>query len=858
MVLLALVFLLFHKDTLPYLAHKYHQDLGIEYAKIEGTLFYGMRVEGLKYDTFLELDVLELRYNLLMLFAPTPRLQKVYTQGLFFDKAKFDSLGDDTKQESSFSLFVEELSMQDSQLLVEGEPFFVDLSASALHYDKTLDLESVSARLRSSYGDLGMRGSILDSELRATVKLTPSEITKEQYLGALASYPQSVMLDLFLTQDLVFLQTDLKDISLKAQEDLLIENLALEAKYMFENQDLFVETNSSLRYEQIHAQVLQSGTLGREGRYETNLNATFRSGELLVEDITAKLIGDTKGLDLSLGYKEHQIQVKTQSFEDFHYQLLSPYLFAKGSGNYKNEKLTLESEIDLNTTIPHIQKLKLQGYYTQEKSSLQLTMPLASIDLSYKENELTGVAKVAQNEFDIYTKSKMQELFIDADIESLKSFLVALELDLGENIDAVDAKIQTKTKLRWVDSLCVESKIEVPWYKIALEDQIPLYGEDLSLVLSYCQDELLVQSYEIQIQEHTFFATKPSKVLIDTNGDLLLEELYINDTMRVQGFVSLERERAELEMKSDRFIYETQDMNLSLAVDLGAEIEFGGKQKISGAVTLLEGLVSFMPREDYKIRDKDIIIIQDIKEKQDLQREIDITIDAKKAISYQVENVDLEFIPDLRLLQSPGKDLSLLGSVSIKRGEITLSDRVFVFDPSSLTFDAREPIDPQLNLNLHHYTLDGIDIKIYVTHTMSDPVILFSSQPAMSQEDILSYILFGESASSVFDTSGGGSSKASVSALLLGTGFKQLLNQSNLLKVDTLNILTNEEGTLGYEIGTRINKNIRLVYKNESVSSMILQYTLSRSVRIDVDVDETGQGVSILYVKEFAFPLGVD
>jgi translocation and assembly module TamB len=71
------------------------------------------------------------------------------------------------------------------------------------------------------------------------------------------------------------------------------------------------------------------------------------------------------------------------------------------------------------------------------------------------------------------------------------------------------------------------------------------------------------------------------------------------------------------------------------------------------------------------------------------------------------------------------------------------------------------------------------------------------------------------------------------------------------VNIDTLNILTNEEGTLGYEIGTRFSKEIRMIYKSDTISSVILQYSLSKSIRIDVDVHETGQGVNIFYIKDF-------
>jgi len=205
--------------------------------------------------------------------------------------------------------------------------------------------------------------------------------------------------------------------------------------------------------------------------------------------------------------------------------------------------------------------------------------------------------------------------------------------------------------------------------------------------------------------------------------------------------------------------------------------------------------------------------------------------------------------PSLVLYKEMQTDLELFGLLNIKSGEVKLEDRVFEFDESEIYFYGGSEIDPYLNLNLHYYTTDYIDIEIYITNKVSSPIVLFSSKPAMSQNDILSYILFDSSASSVFDTTS--ESKTSLSTLLLGSGIKKIVNSSGAIKVDTLNILTNKEGTLGYEVGARFNKNIRIVYKNDEISSLILQYSLSKSLRVDVDVKETGQGVSIIYIKDF-------
>ncbi|OHE12165.1 MAG: hypothetical protein A3J96_08355 [Sulfurimonas sp. RIFOXYC2_FULL_36_7] len=257
----------------------------------------------------------------------------------------------------------------------------------------------------------------------------------------------------------------------------------------------------------------------------------------------------------------------------------------------------------------------------------------------------------------------------------------------------------------------------------------------------------------------------------------------------------------------------------------------------------------YAPQREYAIGDEDIIIIQDIKtQKKMANRDLNIRISSLKPIRYKIKEADITFTPNLTIYQELDGKMQLFGMLQVHDGKVKISDKVFEVDESEIYFYDGEYTNPHLNLNLHYYTLDNIDIEIFITNRLNSPVIIFASNPQMSQDDILSYILFGGTASSVFTT---GSSTASLSSVLLGAGLKEMLNKSTNLKIDTLNILTNQDGTLGYEIGTRFSKKIRVMYKNNEISSVILQYSLNKSLRIDVDIKETGQGVSIYYMKDF-------
>ena len=845
-------FLLFHQDVVPYLAQKYHKEFGIEYTKIEGSLFYGVAIDGLSYGDGLQIKRVELKYNLLHLLRPTPKIEHLFVDGLILDPSKLPASESNTttSQATLPAFFLQKLSLENISLRLEEKKIDFDLQADALYFDGALDVEAFLLDLSTQYGNLAARGVVQDSQVRAQTKLKLEKSLQEKYLASFTNLPRAFTVDLLLDEEGVKLQTQLDAISLRENEAIKLQESSIRVAYPFAQEKIFVDSNSTLVLQEQRIEVSQSGSVDTKGKFISKMEVNIE--DLFAQKIAVDVAGDTKHLDVAMFMQEHSLKLNTTDYQNYSYQVQSPLVHASGLLGLQENRQTLQAMLEFQDLDPKMQKLELFIENKGDETKLSLDSLLLKLQLSREQKRIEGGGSIASNHFHLLGDIDKKELTIYSELQSLHASLVELGIIKEEQELRYDAKIQSATTLFFAHDLLIKSQIDIPYYKIQLDEESIYQGENVSLSLSYQNQQLFIDSYTMFVQDQKIFASKASKISIQSDQDILLESVFINDALLLTGRISPLKKQAQLHLQSDSFMYDSKDANLTLAMDVDADIEFGGKQKIQGEVSILDGAISYMPKEDYKITDKDIIILQDIKEELRTQREVDIKLSSKKGVKYNNENIDLEFVPKLQLTQKSGGRLVILGGITIERGEINVSDRVFEFDQSELTFKGTEQINPQLNLKLHHYTLDNIDIEIYITHTMEDPVIIFSSKPAMSQEDILSYILFGERASSVFDTSGDGDTKSSVSALLLGSGLKELLNQSDMFKVDTLNILTNEEGTLGYEIGAKLDKDFRIVYKNDTVSSIILQYSLSRNIRLDVDVDETGQGVSILYVKDFS------
>lgn len=538
-------------------------------------------------------------------------------------------------------------------------------------------------------------------------------------------------------------------------------------------------------------------------------------------------------------------------------------LYAKIDARVKLSEEVMQVKAEIN---PKIENEIFDGYPMElitplnvlleqrdKTQKLKLNANLLNLTLLHKEDELSGFGNLASAKFSLKSKiehNSIKEMHLKTNIASLRALLLSLKLADKNDLNYEDAQIDVNSTLNFSEKFQMKNSISIPWLSLKTDSQTTHLIKNIMLSTRYEDKNITLYNYSAEYMEYKFYSDKASSLSIDDKQNIVFDEFWVYDNILVKGKVEPSEKSAKFDIHSDRFNYLAEDINVSARVDAQAVFDKNITQKIDANVTLIEGFVSYVPPNDYKITDKDIIIVQDIKPEDNFPLALNVNLNTQKSIRYKTKEIDVEFIPKLRVVQEPNQSLRLLGQITVLDGMLTTTGKEFKIDESYIYFEGEEELNPKINLHLHYYTLDYIDIEIFITNTLNEPVIIFSSKPAMSQNDIMSYILFGEPASSLFDNSQGGN-KTSINALLLGAGLKQMFSETSGINVDTLNIIDSKDGTLGYEVGARFNKNMRVVYKSDTASSIVLQYSITQSIRFDIDSHETGQGVAFTYVKDF-------
>lgn len=879
---------------------EYFEENGIFYSKMQGSLFDGISIYDLKYKDMLSAKEVQLYYNLYTLTELKPIINNIQTKDLFIN---MDNIPKSSKAENSFnipSFKIINVTMRNTQLFVNKELYKFDFASKNINYNNKLNIATVYMKLHSQYANATINAKVLNSKVIGhSSNLIVSQYLKEKYLSFLTKVPNNIMINFTIDKKKISLHTTFKKLSLATNKNIVFKNQQIEFNYFIDKNSFSIYDNYEVNYLNSFAKIQQNIFFKTDGRYKSKLKIHLINfpKKIPFHSVDINVSGNTKHVTLDANASEYKLHMSSNDYKKFSLTLSNEKinLFKKdllavktkailhllplsiegrfnaqdsytkmdGIYTYKKEILTLDSNVSIKKSNKMYKKYHLAKFsplhikYIQNTDKAHFSAHTKNFNLSLfkKDQNITGEGNIASAHFNINTnlnKEHVPVMHINTKINSLQTFLSELQLTGKKDTTHYDGKITINSRLQFQNKLSIKNSLNSPWISIQTNSQNRYLIKNISLNSIYKTNELEIQNYQAEYKKLKFYSTQHSKIYFDINGTIDVEAFYLYDNLLLKGTMQPFQGDVKLKLFSDKFHIKTDSFNLKARTNISIDVQNSSKQVIKGYITLLDGNISYIPPTDYSVQDDDIIIVQDMKRQKKTNLEMDIDINATKAIKYKTKEVDINFIPHLTLHKQKGENIKYFGNIKILYGKITAKEKEFRFDKgetNKIIFTDENRLNPRLDLLLHYKTLDYKDIYIRITNKLNSPVLIFSSNPVMSQNDIMSYILFGEPANAVFDNTNG--TKISLNYLLFGSGLKSMLQKSSGIKIDTLNILNNKNGTLGYEAGARINKNLRVIYKNDGTSSAVIQYGLTPTTRVDVDVHDTGQGIYFIYTKEF-------
>ena len=895
----AFFYLCFHPHGLSFLNTYILPPLGI-HTQAEGSLANGVVLHNLHTST-IDASTLTLEYNLTAILKGKHVVDSIAIDGLRIHLNDF--IRDNESSPFKLPTFLLKRVKLTKLQLISAYPIELNIDAKEGSFNgKNLNFKSLKATVLSRYASGAVSGKVTNNSIKGSALIYPNTGELDKYVSPLTTLPVAQLVEVLeLSTSRVRLRTLFEHFESAFDSKLSLQNVALSMDYRYSDHALNFDLNHTLVREEDQIYIAQKLNYTLDGTMTTALEGSIISSRPLPsKTMSAYIRTDPKGVAGKVVFGGSDLLLQSSDYDHFVWRFTSliptldflPTLPEKlknspfnaaAEGNYTKSTNTLEGRLnathnhaDINGTF-HVQneEVHLSGELRLPKDAptwkewklkpppkmnLSLEHNLSSthialhgdglaLSLERTNDQLKGSGSYLESYFDL--NGSTHDLRFSSVTPSLAKTLSALPAITLPDLDYYDAEIHTTTHIQWESNISASMDINIPWYGLILDSRHQYSGTGNTLSLHYKEGNIIVDKYHLDIADHPIFTNQPSYAHIDSLGNFILDDVRIFDTLRLNGSIDPKTLSTTLNLTSERFSYKGPEGEAHIAADLHFTRDANATQNIEGSLTILDAAITHLPLQQFKVMDDDIIIIQDIRPPSTSQLGINVQITAQHPITYTTKELDVQFNPDITLWKDPLGPIQILGMITIPSGSATNNAKQFTIQHSEIYFDGSTPFNPYLNLMVKH-EVDYKKILITITHTLDSPIFLFNSDPVMSQNDIMSYLLFGAPASAAMSNEKSSTTvRADATNFMLGAGIKGLIGGVTKIQLDTMNILTTKEGGMGFEVGTRLNKDFRILYKNDTVSSVLIQYTVNRWLRLDADIHDLGQGINAVYIKDF-------
>ncbi len=210
---------------------------------------------------------------------------------------------------------------------------------------------------------------------------------------------------------------------------------------------------------------------------------------------------------------------------------------------------------------------------------------------------------------------------------------------------------------------------------------------------------------------------------------------------------------------------------------------------------------------------------------------------------------DIKLVGGIRIARGYDKDNfpgpSITGEIRVREGTLKVMNRVFDVQRGSIHFTSAVPPNPRLDLMLETQVGTYL-VRILISGKADDPVIELTSEPDLTEEDIMAVLLFGQPLNDLDNDQRGRMQEENdpsrelqknLAGLAMSFGAKGLQDSmGDSFGVDMVQMGSDSEGGSTLMVGKFITPDIMLKYHQSLEKSgtyfMTLEYSLNRYFKI--------------------------
>ncbi len=234
---------------------------------------------------------------------------------------------------------------------------------------------------------------------------------------------------------------------------------------------------------------------------------------------------------------------------------------------------------------------------------------------------------------------------------------------------------------------------------------------------------------------------------------------------------------------------------------------------------------------------------------------LDLTLTIPRNLWIKAEKADFELKGKLFLEKIPSEARVITGEIQSVRGYYEFYGKKFTIQKAVMLFQGTKEINPLLDIKTL-YQVGEINIFILITGSKNAPVIALQSEPPLSQNDIISYLVFGRAVEDLNQRESAGL-QAEAFALLGRVVATEVLGIfGEKLPVDTIQIRASDQGTQSLELGKYITSDIFVTIGKEfgfdGTEQLRVEYYLYSNLILETEIrSDERSGIDLIWKKDF-------
>lgn len=346
-----------------------------------------------------------------------------------------------------------------------------------------------------------------------------------------------------------------------------------------------------------------------------------------------------------------------------------------------------------------------------------------------------------------------------------------------------------------------------------------------------------------------------------------LRQLEINSgkgSGNFEGEIDLANFTYNLDGKLDNFLIRPKRIKSTLSGNIDVTGE-GSKLKAEGNITVSRSRIT-LPEEEKK-QIEEIKFVDEGKEefvvstkddedffKENIALKLQVRLTRNNWVKGKGANVEIR--GNLDVDKEYSEDVRITGSIRTVRGTYETLGKLFRIEQGRVSFSGTTDINPNLDITAL-YRVSDVQIYINISGTAKSPEVKLTSDPAMQETDIISYLVFGAPSDQI-----GSGDRAAISGVATGIAggiaasqLETLLGQN--LSPDVLSVGGGSQGPQ-IEVGKYLTQDLYIAYERGTTQSILdsttittnkvlVEYTVFKNVTIDADVGGENPGADIFY-----------